>query len=349
MPEVASAGLQKLHVTTDELNGKQVTFDYSQEDVSSLITSEQLTGSPIKSTANGYSIVGAEITTEGTPGNVLIDGAPALEVGVNHWRFVGVSSGEGDYGCGISSTTGYGSGWGLNAFYLTFNGNLAGRGCLKSGFVANMPKLPVVDWVLEVSEDNVVDAYLFVNGQFEGHAGHLQFPDAESIKALRPVISFNDSSKQCKVVFISHNVMPIDPAASYKQLPQPASIYDCKWKLIESDIAPAEFEIILTMMSNGVSVKVGNNMHIGATVGADGSIKVNGPVASTRMMVLEPLQAAEKAMSSMLESLTGWTLAENMLMLMSDNGSYKWTIHREGPVTENPLAGESKGMGFRKL
>lgn len=332
-----SSNLSRLHVITDEHKGKPVTFDYSELDIFSLVRREQVSGSPIKSEANGYALIGAKISTQGSPGNVLIDGAPALQVGVNHWRFLGIQGSKGAFGCGISSLDTFGSGWKFRAFYLTSNGNIAGRGALKCGYVSSMPKLPVVDWVLEVSDTNVVDAFLFVNDDFRGHAGRLQFPTSDRVKTLRPVVSFDDSSEDCRAAFISHRVMPVDPHATYRHLPTPNSIFECKWKLIDPVLDAPPAGIRLSLSSNGLSVKVCNSMRIAGTVTEDGTITVNGPVCSTLMMPPPVYAPAEAQMKKMIESATGWTWNKEILTIACGEKSYRWCIFREEPVTQNPL------------
>eukprot|EP01055_Gregarina_sp_Pseudo9_P001122 Gregarina_sp_Pseudo_9__1121@NODE_1732_length_1363_cov_663_182024_g1606_i0_p1_GENE_NODE_1732_length_1363_cov_663_182024_g1606_i0NODE_1732_length_1363_cov_663_182024_g1606_i0_p1_ORF_typecomplete_len344_score90_79META/PF03724_16/2_1e09_NODE_1732_length_1363_cov_663_182024_g1606_i02151246 len=342
MPEMASVA--KFHVSTDEHNGKAVTFDYSSKDASSLVDSKHLVSSPVNASANGNAVVGAKIDTQGSPGNVLVDGAPALSVGVTHWRFIGVPNCKGGFGCGVSNATGFGSGWKLRGFYLTSNGNIAGRGALKCGFVQHMPQHPVVDWIIEVASDNVtVDFYLYVNDELKGHAGHLTFPNAEAVSALRPMITFDDSSEDCQVVFVSHDTVPASDNAPYKHVAVPVTPFDARWRLVSPALTAPEHGITLSLSAQGLSAKVINSMRVGGGVNLDdGSIAVSGPVASTMMMPMPPFQDSEKQISHMLEKATHWSWERQAtLTLTSDGNKFTFEIDRDQPVTENPLLPES--------
>eukprot|EP01054_Gregarina_sp_Poly1_P001239 Gregarina_sp_Poly_1__1238@NODE_1300_length_4434_cov_162_872910_g880_i0_p2_GENE_NODE_1300_length_4434_cov_162_872910_g880_i0NODE_1300_length_4434_cov_162_872910_g880_i0_p2_ORF_typecomplete_len236_score17_75META/PF03724_16/0_00077_NODE_1300_length_4434_cov_162_872910_g880_i025503257 len=231
----------------------------------------------------------------------------------------------------------FGSGWALNGLYLTSNGNLAGRGALKVGFVPNMPASPTVDWILEVA-GNSIDVYIMVNNVSRGHAFSLNFPDTSVISSLRPMVTFDDKSDGAKVVVVDHHVTPLAGDITYKYPEQPCSLYDCKWKLENKyGIATGRNGIVLQVLNDGVSIHVANVLRSGGKFHPDGSIEASEYIASTKMRPPAPLVSSEEKMVSLLRTMKSWRLKDNLLTIDSGIGATTWEAYRDEPVTENPF------------
>eukprot|EP01056_Protomagalhaensia_sp_Gyna25_P003147 Protomagalhaensia_sp_Gyna_25__3146@NODE_287_length_4041_cov_106_612694_g221_i0_p2_GENE_NODE_287_length_4041_cov_106_612694_g221_i0NODE_287_length_4041_cov_106_612694_g221_i0_p2_ORF_typecomplete_len357_score50_52META/PF03724_16/1_2e06_NODE_287_length_4041_cov_106_612694_g221_i029693955 len=318
-------------IITDQRN---VTQDLtSTSDLSSMVQSKTLEDPMTGTMANAFAVVGTSGSVNGNPGNVLAEGAPPLVEGVNHWRFVAV--GDSEFGCGMSDTAHFGSGWALNALYLTSNGNLAGRGALKVGFAEPMPHDRVVDWYLEVSGNNL-DVYIVTNGTPKGHAFHLTFPDPSVISHLRPMVSFLDVPVGQKAVILTYPPVSRSGDARYKpsgpvNAQTPA---DCRWTL-----QGGEGEATLRVDGNRVSIKVANVLNVPASFNQDGTITVHGACASTMMMPPPFLQPLENKMRGVAESMNSWTLSNNVLTVNSAAGPTTWIPQDTSGevVTENPF------------
>eukprot|EP01057_Protomagalhaensia_wolfi_P000409 Protomagalhaensia_wolfi_Nauph_80__408@NODE_1225_length_1647_cov_709_718284_g942_i0_p1_GENE_NODE_1225_length_1647_cov_709_718284_g942_i0NODE_1225_length_1647_cov_709_718284_g942_i0_p1_ORF_typecomplete_len354_score57_95META/PF03724_16/2_6e08_NODE_1225_length_1647_cov_709_718284_g942_i05251586 len=329
IPSIMSTALAQIII-----DPRNVTQDLTPtSDLSSMVHHKTLEDPMTGTMANAFAVVGTSGAVDGNPGNVLAEGAPALVEGVNHWRFVAVADSE--FGCGMTDTAHFGSGWAINALYLTSNGNLAGRGALKVGFADPMPHNRVVDWYLEVS-GNIVDVYIVINGTPKGHAFHLTFPDSSVISHLRPMVTFLDVPVGQKAIILTYPAVARSSGAGYKPSGPvtPQSPGDCPWKLQTS-----EGEAILRVDANRVGVKVANSFSVPATFNSNGSITVQGACASTMMMPPPFLQHLESQMARMAESMNSWSLSGNVLTINSAVGPTTWIPQDSSGevVTENPF------------
>eukprot|EP01055_Gregarina_sp_Pseudo9_P001297 Gregarina_sp_Pseudo_9__1296@NODE_1864_length_1286_cov_181_376905_g1730_i0_p1_GENE_NODE_1864_length_1286_cov_181_376905_g1730_i0NODE_1864_length_1286_cov_181_376905_g1730_i0_p1_ORF_typecomplete_len356_score46_32META/PF03724_16/8_4e03META/PF03724_16/7_1e10Inh/PF02974_14/2_6e02Inh/PF02974_14/1_4e03Inh/PF02974_14/12_NODE_1864_length_1286_cov_181_376905_g1730_i02171257 len=323
------AGITPLHdVLTDTHQEVPVSFDLtSTHKLSEFVAANATCASNLTGAEpTGYAVVGATLQSRGSPANVLIQGARPLSEGINQWRFIGIN---GTFGCGVSDRNRFGSGWKLSGLYLTSNGNLAGRGALRVGFVQDVPRNPTVDWMLQVA-GSTVDVYLMVNGVPRGHAFHLSFPDREAIKQLRPMLSFSDESHDARAVVLQYETLPLDQSLSEKFLKAPPTLQNTKWRLEDA-------HIILTISRSVVSVRVANVLRAPADFKQDGTVLVKGPVASTMMMPLPGVRKKEQEMARMLETMTHWSLNGNILTIESEQGKTIWLPHTDEPVVENPF------------
>jgi len=244
---------------------------------------------------------GAKVTFNGgkDKGNAMWS-----QAGTGYWEFK--VNGKSGAWVGVSSDDKFGAGWAIKGLFYGGPGNLSDGGSLIAGsWGPNFGEGDTIGMRVEATGDNTTVAFS-KNGTPLGTAFNIQGWSGGS--GLRPAVSL---SKADQSVTITQGSLP-DMSAMQAVSGQPVTAVEGSWA--------GRFKLQIEKEGEGwrVSAQVGNSMS--CIVSKDDGNLVAGPVMSTRMMPPPHLQALEKEVTKILETLKSWSVQNNKLTLKHASG-----------------------------
>jgi len=222
------------------------------------------------------------------------------QAGTGYWEFkVGGKSGA---WVGVSSDDKFGEGWAIKGLFYGGPGNLSDGGSLVTGsWGPSFGEGDTIGMRVEAAGDTTTVAFS-KNGTGLGTAFNIEGWSGGS--GLRAAVSLSKADQSVTITQGSLPALSAMQAASG----QPVTAVEGSWS--------GRFSLHIEKEGEGwrVSAQVGNSMSCSVSKQDDGTL-VAGAIMATMMMPPPHLQALEREVTKILETLKSWSVQNNKLVL----------------------------------